>query len=154
MNHRPIAASLIALCAALCTALPAQAQFKSPEDAIKYRQAALRVMSSHFGRLAAMAQGKVAYDPKIAGENADLVVMLAKLPFPAFAEGTDMDAPSHAKPEIWKEMPQFKEAAEKLQAAAARLPAAARSGDLAQLKAAVGATGQSCKACHDHFRSE
>ncbi|HEY4081767.1 MAG TPA: cytochrome c [Burkholderiaceae bacterium] len=153
MKHRLLVASLLSLCT-LCAAVPAQAQFKTPEDAIKYRQAALRVMSTHFGRLAAMAQGKVPYDPKIAGENADVVVVLSKLPFPAFAEGTDMDAPSHAKPEVWKEMPRFNEAAEKMQAAAAKLPAAARSGDLAQLKAAVGATGQSCKACHDHFRSE
>lgn len=145
---------LAAALLALVLAGSAQAQFKSPEDAIKYRQSALRVMSNHFGRLAAMAQGKVPYDPKIAGENADVVVVLAKLPFTAFAEGTDMDAPSHAKPEVWKETPRFNEAAEKLQAAVAKLPAAARSGDLAQLKAAVGATGQSCKACHDHFRSE
>ena len=145
---------LAAALLALVLAGSAQAQFKSPEDAIKYRQSALRVMSNHFGRLAAMAQGKVPYDPKVAGENADVVVVLAKLPFTAFAEGTDMDAPSHAKPEVWKETPRFNEAAEKLQAAVAKLPAAARSGDLAQLKAAVGATGQSCKACHDHFRSE
>ena len=139
---------------ALLAATAAQAQFKSPEDAIKYRQAAMRLTSAHFGRLAAMAQGKVPYDPKIAGENADLVTVLAKLPFPAFAEGTDMDAPSHAKPEVWKEMPKFKEAADKLQAEVAKLPAAARSGDLAQLKVAVGAVGKSCKACHDTFKSD
>ena len=114
----------------------------------------MRLMAAQFGRLGAMAQGKMPYDPKIAGENADLVVVLAKLPFPAFAEGTDMDAPSHAKPEVWKEMPKFKEAAEKLQAEVAKLPAAARSGDLAQLKVAVGNVGKSCKACHDNFKSD
>ena len=145
---------LATLLLALIAATSAQAQFKSPEDAIKYRQAGMRLMAAHFGRLGAMAQGKMAYDPKIAGENADLVVVLAKLPFPAFAEGTDMDAPSHAKPEVWKEMPKFKEAAEKLQAEAAKLPAAARSGDLAQLKVAVGNVGKSCKACHDNFKSD
>ncbi len=145
---------LATLLLALIAATSAQAQFKSPEDAIKYRQAAMRLTSAHFGRLAAMAQGKVAYDPKVAGDNADVVVVLARLPFPAFAEGTDMDAPSHAKPEVWKEAAKFKDLAEKLQVEAAKLPAAARSGDLAQLKVAVGNVGKSCKACHDNFKSD
>ena len=35
--------------------LSAQAQFAKPEAAIKYRQSALTVMGTHFGRLAEMA---------------------------------------------------------------------------------------------------
>jgi cytochrome c556 len=35
-----------------------------------------------------------------------------------------------------------------------KLQAAARTGNLDQIKAAFGAAGQSCKACHDNFRTE
>ncbi|MDZ4356943.1 MAG: cytochrome c, partial [Variovorax sp.] len=49
--------ALAAACAVM--SLPAAAQFAKPEDAIKYRQSALFVMGQHFGRLGAMANGRV-----------------------------------------------------------------------------------------------
>ncbi|MBV8604957.1 MAG: cytochrome c [Pelomonas sp.] len=143
-----------AACLATALTLPAHAQFAKPSDAIKYRQAAMRLMSAHFGRVAAMAKGKVAYDPKVAGENADIFAVVAKLPMQAFGEGTDKGADTDAKPEIWKEAAHFKQHNDELLDASAKLPAAARSGDLAQLKAAVDAVGKSCKACHDHFKND
>lgn len=85
----------------LATSLPAQAQFAKPEDAIKYRKASFTVMAAHFGRLGAMANGRVPYDPKAAAENADVVATLSKLPWAAFGEGTDK-GDTRAKPEIWK----------------------------------------------------
>jgi len=150
MKIRLLAAAVLAT----TLTLPAHAQFAKPSDAIKYRQAAMRLMSAHFGRVAAMAKGKVAYDPKVAGENADVFVMIAKLPMQAFGEGTDKGADTDAKPEIWKEAAHFKQHNDDLQDAAAKLPAAARSGDLAQLKAAVDGVGKTCKACHDHFKND
>lgn len=42
----------------LAVSLPAQAQFAKPEDAVKYRKATFTVMSAHFGRLGAMANGR------------------------------------------------------------------------------------------------
>ena len=36
----------------------------------------------------------------------------------------------------------------------AKLDAAAKSGNLDQLKAAFGGVGQTCKACHDAYRTE
>ncbi|MBV8500905.1 MAG: cytochrome c [Paucibacter sp.] len=140
--------------AALAIALPAQAQFKSPEDAVKYRKSAFTLMGSHFGRLAAMAQGKVPFDAKLAAENADVLAVVVKLPYSTFGEETATVANSEAKPEVWKEMPAFKAAAEKLQGEVAKLQVAAKTGDLAQLKAAVGQTFQSCKACHDKFKEK
>jgi len=48
-------ASLAVAAACAAMSLPAAAQFAKPEDAIKYRQSSLFVMSQHFGRLGAMA---------------------------------------------------------------------------------------------------
>ena len=45
----------------------------------------------------------------------------------------------------------MRQAAEKMQGEVLKLQAAAKTGDLAQLKVAVGGVGQSCKACHDKF---
>ena len=134
--------------------LPAAAQFQKPEDAIKYRQAAFTVMGAHFGRIAAMAQGKVPFDAKAAADNAMIVSDMSKLPYTAFGDGTDKGMPHRAKPEVWKEGAKFKAAADKMQAEVAKLDTAAKSGNLDALKAAVGATGSSCKACHDDFRAE
>ena len=134
--------------------LPAAAQFQKPEDAIKYRQSAFTVMANHFGRIAAMAQGRVPFDAKVAAENADIVLTMSKLPFSGFGEGTDKGLPQRAKPEVWKEQPKFKAAAEKMQAEVAKLDAAAKTGSLDAIKAAVGAVGGSCKACHDDFRAD
>ena len=59
-----------------------------------------------------------------------------------------------AKAEIWQEMPKFRAAADKMIGEVAKLDIAAKSGNLDQIKSAVGAVGQSCKACHDNFRAE
>lgn len=148
--------TLIALSAVLglCAALPASAQFQKGEDAIKYRQSSFTLMGTHFSRIAAMAQGKVAFDAKAAAENADILNTIAKLPYTAFGEGTDKGAPTRAKPEIWKESAKFKEAADKMVAEVAKLDVTARGGNLDQIKAAVGGVGQSCKACHDSYRAK
>lgn len=42
----------------------------------------------------------------------------------------------------------------KLREETIKLVAAAKSNDLDQLKAAFGAVGQTCKACHDNFRKD
>jgi len=149
--NKTIASILAALAAAL--ALPAAAQFAKPEDAVKYRKAALTVIGTHFSRVGAMASGRVPFDAKVAAENVELVAELAKLPWTAFGEGTDKGE-TRAKPEIWKESGKFKEAADKFQAETVKLQAAAKTGNLDAIKTAFGATGASCKACHDNFRKD
>ena len=136
------------------TVVPAQAQFAKPEDAIKYRQSALSVMGTHFGRLAGMAQGKVPYDAKAAADSAAVVEFMSKLPWAAFGEGTDQGVNTKAKAEIWSDNAKFKDAAEKMQAEVVKLAAAAKTGKFDDLKTAVGATGGTCKNCHDNFRSK
>ena len=61
-----IAVSLALALSAATLAPPASAQFAKAEDAIKYRQSALTVLGTHFGRLGAMANGRAPYDAAIA----------------------------------------------------------------------------------------
>jgi len=145
--------SIMSAALAFTLALPAQAQFAKPEDAIKYRKASFTVMSTHFVRLSAMANGRVPYDAKAAAENAEVVSALAKLPWAAFGDGTDKGE-TCAKPEIWKESAKFKEASDKMVAEMGKLNTAAKAGNLDALKAAFGPAAASCKACHDNFRKD
>ena len=134
-------------------AAPAQAQFAKPEDAIKYRKASFNVMAAHFGRVGAMANGRMPYDAKMAQENAEIAAVMAKLPWAAFGEGTDK-GDTRAKPEIWKEAAKYKEASDKMQAEMVKLNAAAKAGNIDALKVAFGPAAASCKACHDAFRKD
>lgn len=133
--------------------MPAYAQFAKAEDAIKYRKATFNVMAAHFGRLGAMANGRMPYDAKLAADNAELVATLSKLPWAAFGEGTDKGE-TRAKAEIWKEADKYKAAADKMQAELAKLNTAAKAGNLDALKASFGPAAASCKACHDNFRRD
>jgi cytochrome c556 len=144
----------LALAAAACAiAAPASAQFAKAEDAVKYRQSVMFVMSQHFGRIGAMANGRAPYDPKAAIANAEIVEAMSKLPWPGFAPGTEKLS-KKAKAEIWSEPAKFKEHNEKLQAETPKLLAAAKTENLDNLKKAFGDTAQTCKACHDNFREK
>ena len=123
--------------AALLACGPAAAQFKSPDDAVEYRQGALAVMGHHFGRIGAMASGKAPFDAKAAQADADLVLTLSRLPWPAFVEGSDKGDTS-AKPEVWSQPDKFKAASAKFQDAVVKL----------------SATADTCKSCHDDFRKK
>jgi cytochrome c556 len=136
---------------ALVTALPASAQFQKPEDAIKYRQSAMALQNNHLGRLFAMTSGRVPFDAKIASEQIDIIATLNRLQFTAFVDGTDK-GDTRAKPEIWSERDKFNAAINKSQEDVNKLVAAGKTGNLDQIKAATGAVGQSCKACHDAYQ--
>jgi cytochrome c556 len=135
-------------------AAPASAQFAKPEDAIKYRQSAMYVMGTHFGRIGAMATGKAPYDAKVAETSAAVVADMSRLPWAGFIAGTETGGNTKAKPEIWTDQAKFKENNDKLMAQTPKLAAAAKTGDLATLKTAFSATADICKSCHDDFRNK
>jgi len=145
---------LVAAVVCLGASLPAAAQFrKLPEDAIKHRQSVMTLQGHYVGPLFAMANGRMPFDAKVAADNAEILSTLTRLAWVGFVEGTDKGE-TKAKPEIWKEKARFDETAHKLQDDVAKLNAAAKTGNADQIKAAVGAVGQTCKSCHDTFRKE
>lgn len=147
-------AGIAAAAALVSLSAPAAAQFAKPEDAIKYRQSALSVMGTHFGRIGAMVNGRVPFDAKVAADNADIVAVMAKLPWAGFGNGTETGGNTKAKPEIWTEQVKFKENSEKMIVETVKLAAAAKTGNLDVLKTSFAATADSCKTCHDAFRNK
>ena len=144
---------LLVACTLGLLPMAGHAQFAKPEDAIKYRRAAYTVMGAHFSRIGETVKGTVPYNAKETEANAALVEALAKLPFTAFGKGTE-SGDTRAKPEIWREADKFHAGAEKMQQSLTQLYAASKTGDLAQIRTAFGAAGQTCKACHDNYRSQ
>ena len=149
--HRPI--RNLALLALMAVALPAAAQFAKPEDAIKYRKSGMFLQATHFGRIAAMANGRVPWDAKAVSDNAAVLEVVARLPYAGFVDGSDK-GDTRAKAEIWSERDKFNAGATKAQDAIVKLVAAAKGGNQDQVKAAAGEVGQACKGCHDTYRRE
>jgi cytochrome c556 len=129
----------------------AVAQFQKPEDAIKYRQSAYTVLGNSFGKISSVVKGEVPYNKDDVAKNAAIITMMSTLPWQAFGPGTEG---GKAQPAIWSDNAKFKAASEKMQLAVADLNKAAQSGDLESIKKAFGATGQTCKGCHDDFRKK
>lgn len=142
--------SIALAAAAFAVSLPAAAQFAKPEDAIKYRKSALFVMQQNFGRVAAMANGRMPFDARVAAESADTAAFMIRLPWAGFVAGSDK-GDTKAKPEIWAQDAKFKELQQRAIDEMSRVAAAAKTGNIDQIKAAAGQVG-SCKACHDAFR--
>ena len=139
--------------ASLLAAVPASAQFQKPEDAVKYRKSAFTVMGAHFGRIGAMAQGRVPFDANVAAANADIVVTMSKLPYAGFVEGTGGTEKGAPNAKVWSDRAGFDAAAKKMQDEVVKLAAAAHSNNLDAMKAAFGSAGGACKACHDDYRN-
>ena len=151
MKYRPALAAMAIGLVTTLTALPAAAQFRNADAAIKYRQSAMSLQGNHMARVFAMANGQVPFDAKVAAENIEIVAMLNRLQFTAFIDGSDKGN-TRAKPEIWSEKDKFNAAIAKSQEDVLKFAAAGKTGSLDQIKAAAGAVGESCKACHDAYQ--
>lgn len=144
-------AATIGLVVAAFAATSAYADFAKPKQAREYREAAMKMMSAHFGRIVGVARGSEPNDPAQLKANAQVLQTLAALPWDAFGPGTEG---GEARPEIWSDTAGFTQKHQDFQSKVASLSAAADTGDLAKLKEAVGAVGASCKSCHDAFRKK
>ena len=143
--------ALAAACLVASTAASAQT-FQKPEDAIKYRRSVMTLQGAHISALGAMVNGRVPFDAQAAQKHADVLALVSTLPWNAFAVPGSDKGETRARPEVWSEPAKFKGNSDKLQAETAKLAAAAKTGNLDNLKAAFGSTAGTCKACHDDFQ--
>jgi len=140
----------LALAGLLCVDR-AGAQFAKPETAVRYRQSAMFLMGNQMQRInAQLDYSKPNLD--IVRGGAALLDVLKTVPFEAFIEGTDDVGDTAAKPEIWTETERFKKLAGEMQDRVGKLNDAARSGDVAAIRAAFADAGKACKNCHDDYR--
>ena len=142
------------LALALCSgySLTALSQVK-PDTLVKQRQAAMTLQSKYFGPMAGMAQGKVPYRADVVAFNASLLDALSRMPWDGFTEATK-DVKSATLPAAFSEPAKFKQAQDNFQNAVQALVKASKGSDEAATKAAIGAVGKQCGACHQDFRQK
>lgn len=138
-----------ALVVCLLFAAPAFAEVK-PEEAIKLRRAALKLMGYYFSDLSDMAKGKKPYDRERAMRCASSLEELTKMPYEFFLPGTDR-GDTKAKSEIWQDTDKWNKARDAAVNEVTKLTHSVKGTDSAAFKQQVHATAQACKACHDDF---
>ena len=144
---------ILAATATLGVAAIATAAVK-PETAIAYRQAGYTMLGWNFGPMAQMVRGKTPWDAAEFARRAERVALIAPQLLEGFPEGSDAGATTEAKPEIWKNMDDFKSKMDDLVKQSKLLAEVAKSGDEAKMKDQFKQTAGACKACHDKYRSE
>jgi cytochrome c556 len=100
-----------------------------------------------------MLKGNIPYNADTVALNATFLENLSRMPWDGFQQSTS-GVKSAAKPDIYKDMAKFKADADALEAATAKLGAAARAKDEAGVKVAFGAVAKACGSCHDTFREK
>ena len=152
MHHAAkIAIAVLAACS--MSAAHAQ-QDPKPDRSIKFRQGVLNAMGWNMGNMNAMIKGDKPFNKDEFLLRATYVDQLAHMPWEGFTPGSDQGAPTKAKPEIWKDQAKFRQYQEQLQAQTPKLVAAARSGDMAQVRGPFGDVSKACSNCHDDFRNK
>lgn len=132
----------------------AQAQQAKPEEVLALRKGVFQVVRNSFGPLAGFAEGKAQLDAQrlaVLGARLEAVAPMTSEIFPA---GSEKVEGSKSKAEVWTKAEDFKAKNAAFQTAAAKLAEAAKSGNAAAVKAAVGDVGKSCKACHDDYKDK
>jgi cytochrome c556 len=129
------------------------AQFAKTEDAIKYRQSVMFLIGQHYSRMGAVVKGEQPYNKEVFTQNAALVDTLYKLPLEAFmAPGSDKG--SRMKADALTQKDKFAQMHKATEMELGKLVSVAKGGDLNAIKAQFGATGGTCKACHDAYRNQ
>jgi cytochrome c556 len=138
------------------TAGMALAQRPSPDQmANGYRQSLMTVIAGNMGPMGAMAQDRMPFNAALVEKNSERIAFLAGMISDAFNRDTrSAELETDALPGIWANMADFSERATELRSRAEALLTAARGGDEAATKAAIGRVGQACGGCHDEYRAE
>jgi len=146
-------AKIATLAALILPATAMVATAAAPRDAIKQRHKNFEAMGK--AMKGTMDEFKLpAPNPAKIRANADALAAAALKVEAGFPAGTGPESglKTEALPAIWQKPADFKAASDKLVAATRGFQAAAATGDLARMQAAVGTVGGTCKGCHDSFR--
>jgi cytochrome c556 len=124
------------------------------ERAIEYRQAVYKIVAGNFGPLSQVAQGKAEFSAN-AGKQAARLAQIATFVGDAYPD-VSKEGKTRALPAIWSNRKEFdalvQDFATHTKTLAEVVENSSSAGD--ELKAAVAAVGNDCKACHDKFRSK
>lgn len=142
------------LAIALVAGVLGVAHAATPDRAIHYRQNVYGLIGWNFGALGEMVRDKRPWDAAEATRRAERIAQLSKMTDEGFPPGSDQGATTDAKPDIWKNLPDFEAKMNDFRREADALASTARTGDLDATKAQFAKTGGTCKACHDEYKAD
>lgn len=122
-----------------------------PGQPVTKRRALLQETLRTFEPMGLMVRGKNPYVAAHFLTLADNLQTLSTQPWAYFPAGSTY-APSRAKPEVWRQAAQFKEAQDTYIKAVSDLAVAAKTGNMDSIRPAYQRVGDSCAACHKTFR--
>ncbi len=108
----------------------------------------------HFKRMGAVVQGKAPYDKSAFAENAEVLKVLATLPWQAALQPGSDKGDTTLSAAVFKNQDEFKKTAMTFETETAKLAQMALAGDLEGSKAQFGVVAGSCKSCHSQFRTK
>jgi cytochrome c556 len=125
------------------------------ERAIEYRQAVYKIVAGNFGPLSQVAQGKAEFKGETATRQAARLAQIATFAGDAFPE-ISKEGKTRALPAIWSNRREFDQILQDFTSHTRTLAEVVENSSSAgeELKAAVAAVGNDCKACHEKFRSK
>lgn len=135
-------------------ALPTIAHIEKTQPLQSLRQSYFALIGMTFGPMADMVKGKIEWDQDtFEGWASDLAAVSSYNVERGFAPGSE-EGRTRAKPEIWLNVDDFNEHLNGLRTEAAKLASVAQSGDRKAIAEQLGATGQTCKGCHDEYKAK
>ena len=144
--------ALLALLVSLSSAVSAHIEKTEPLQSL--RQSYFALLGMTFAPMGDMVKGKIEWDvARFSGWADDLHHAAQFHVERGFAPGTEQGT-TRAKPTIWSNMDDFQSKLDDFRAAAASLAEIATEGDPGSSREQFVATGGTCKACHDEYKSK
>ena len=151
MTHKSLVAILVLL-VSLSSAVSAHIEKTEPLQSL--RQSYFALLGMTFAPMGDMVKGKIEWDAAQFSAWADDLHHASQFHVErGFAPGTEQGT-TRAKPNIWSNMDDFQGKLEDFRAAAASLAEIATEGDPGSSREQFVATGGTCKACHDEYKSK
>ncbi len=119
-----------------------------------YRQSYFALLGANFGPIGAMVKGEMPWNQEqLQGFANDMNAVASLNLLRGFPEGSDKGT-TRAQPEIWENPDDFAQKHDEMTSAVKELASVVEGGDRAAIAQQVGAVGQTCKACHDEYKSK
>lgn len=122
-----------------------------PQQLVTKRQAIFKDFTRTLEPMGLVARDRQPYNPREFNVKALELQRLSTLPWGFFTADGNYP-PTHAKPDVWQQPAEFKQAQDNFIQAVSQLLKASQAGDLEAIRPAVDAVQKRCKACHDQFR--
>jgi cytochrome c556 len=144
---------VVLVASSLLTACNDTPQDTHPLQLVSKRQALFKQMTKTLEPMGLVARDHKVYDAQEFKANALSLQHLSIQPWALFTADGNYP-PTRAKPEVWSQADEFKQAQNSYLVAVDQLVTASDAGDVAALRIRVEEVQKSCKTCHNKFRNE